>query len=74
MATSAIHDAMLTYVPTFAHHFAPMNATVAQNTLYGGISLPSLNWLERMWASYYIYMGNPVVATGVMSFVLHEVR
>lgn len=29
--------------------------------------------LERLWAAWYAYMQNDVLATGIMSFVLHEV-
>lgn len=31
-----------------------------------------LNFLERLWAAWYAYIGNDVLATGIMSFVLHE--
>ena len=31
-----------------------------------------LNYFERMWAAWYAYMQNDVVATGIMSFVMHE--
>lgn len=49
------------------------NATTTQSQLYGDVNLDALNYFERLWASYYIYMGNAILATGVMSFVLHEV-
>jgi methylsterol monooxygenase len=32
----------------------------------------NLNYLERMWAAWYAYIGNDVLATGIMSFVMHE--
>lgn len=32
-----------------------------------------LNFLERMWMAWYAYIGNDVLATGIMSFVMHEV-
>ncbi|ERF76766.1 hypothetical protein EPUS_02305 [Endocarpon pusillum Z07020] len=31
-----------------------------------------LNVAERMWAAWYAYMQNDVLATGIMSFVMHE--
>lgn len=31
-----------------------------------------LNFLERMWAAWYAYIGNDVLATGIMSFLMHE--
>lgn len=33
----------------------------------------SLNYFEKLWAAWYAYMGNDVLATGIMSFVMHEV-
>lgn len=33
----------------------------------------SLNVLEKAWMSWYQYWGNPIIATGIMSFVMHEV-
>ncbi|WVQ62145.1 hypothetical protein V866_006641 [Kwoniella sp. B9012] len=66
-------DFLQKYAPVVADQFVSMNSTQAQNTLYGDVNLESLNWLERTWASYYIWMGNPVLATGVMSFLLHEI-
>jgi methylsterol monooxygenase len=32
-----------------------------------------LNVFERAWAAWYAYMQNDVLATGIMSFVMHEV-
>lgn len=32
-----------------------------------------LNYFEKLWAAWYAYMGNDVLATGIMSFVMHEV-
>ncbi|RGP60218.1 c-4 sterol methyl oxidase [Fusarium sporotrichioides] len=34
---------------------------------------PDLNTLEHFWAAWYSFMQNDVYATGIMSFVLHEV-
>jgi hypothetical protein len=31
-----------------------------------------LNLPERLWAAWYIYMQNDVLATGILSFVMHE--
>lgn len=33
---------------------------------------PEFNFLEKTWLAYYQWFGNDVVATGIMSFVLHE--
>lgn len=32
----------------------------------------SLNYFERLWLAWYTYMNNDVLATGIMSFVMHE--
>ncbi len=31
-----------------------------------------LNYFERLWAAWYAFMQNDVLATGIMSFVMHE--
>lgn len=33
---------------------------------------PSLNIFERLWMAWYAFMQNDVLATGIMSFVMHE--
>lgn len=48
-------------------------AEVQGEDLYTGYDLSQHNLLERAWASWYIWWGNPVIATGVMSFLMHEV-
>ena len=32
-----------------------------------------LNLLERLWAAWYAYLRNDVLATGIMSFAMHEI-
>ena len=32
-----------------------------------------LNVFERSWAAWYAYMQNDTLATGIMSFVMHEI-
>jgi len=32
-----------------------------------------LNTFEQLWAAWYLWIGNPTMATGVMSFLMHEV-
>jgi len=32
-----------------------------------------LSVMEQWWAQWYIYIGDPVLATGIMSFLMHEV-
>lgn len=31
-----------------------------------------LNFVERLWTTWYAWMQNDVLATGIMSFVMHE--
>lgn len=66
-------DLINKYAPFVAEHLVTVNATEAQNQLYPGLELYNLNWLERQWAAYYIWMGNPLIATGLMSFLMHEI-
>lgn len=44
-------------------------------SIYHSISRiqPQLNILERLWSTWYVYMKNDVLATGIMFFLLHEV-
>lgn len=32
-----------------------------------------LNTFERLWAAWYLWMQNDILATGIMTFVMHEV-
>lgn len=60
-----------------------LNATIAgvfaePDTLLGVFEEVSkmnvhLNILERAWAAWYLWMQNDTLATGIMSFVMHEV-
>jgi methylsterol monooxygenase len=73
MSKSTAMQLLDNYFPFVASHLQTMNATETHNALYGGMELSQLSWMERTWASYYIWMGNPILATGLLSFVLHEV-
>lgn len=41
--------------------------------IYAHVDLSKLSQLEQFWASWYIWIDNPVIATGLLSFLLHEV-
>jgi hypothetical protein len=41
--------------------------------LYPDIDIATLNVFEQAWVAWYSYFDSPVVATGVMSFLMHEV-
>lgn len=50
---------------------------MAQDTYWGSFEEiskynVSLNYFEKMWLAWYTWMGNDVLATGIMSFVIHE--
>lgn len=52
-------------------------ASAQQASLYKTIDPSTLGFLERLWYSWYslpVFKGDPVLATGLMSFFLHEVR
>ncbi|KAF8430772.1 hypothetical protein L210DRAFT_3651572 [Boletus edulis BED1] len=40
--------------------------------LYVHLDLSKLGWFEQFWAAWYIWIDNPVIATSLMSFLLHE--
>lgn len=40
---------------------------------YADTDISALNWLDQMWVAWYIWIDNPVIATGLMSFLMHEV-
>jgi len=49
--------------------------TPATESLYAnnpGFSYADLSWGEKRWVDWYSFVGNPTIATGVMSFVMHE--
>ncbi len=37
------------------------------------VDYAQLNWFERQWMAWYLWIGNPIIATGIASFLLHEV-
>ena len=41
--------------------------------LYANTDFSKLSWLETQWASWYLWIDNPIIATGLMSFLMHEV-
>jgi len=49
------------------------NSTSVPLDLYAGVDFTSLSWLEQQWAAWYVWIGNPIIATGLASFLLHEV-
>ena len=40
--------------------------------LYHGVQYDNLSSAQQLWARWYTYIGDPVLATGIMSFFLHE--
>lgn len=61
------------FLPSPVMSFLNSTASSAFHDLYSGTDFSSLNWLEQQWAAWYIWVGNPVVATGVLAFLVHEV-
>lgn len=49
------------------------SATTRVDDLYAGVNVQQLNWLEQLWMRWYNYVGNPILATGIMAFLMHEV-
>lgn len=53
---------------------ATAHATAAQLYAQAGTDFSALSWFETQWANWYIWVGNPILATGILSFLMHEVR
>lgn len=55
-----------------------LNATTIPSpyydALYPATDFSSLTWLEQQWVAWYVWIGNPIIATGLMSFLMHEVN
>ncbi|KAI0308993.1 C-4 methyl sterol oxidase [Amylostereum chailletii] len=47
--------------------------TAAQLYAGAGTDFSSLTWVEQQWAAWYLWIGNPIIATGLASFLLHEI-
>lgn len=41
--------------------------------LYAGTDFSKLSWAETQWANWYMWIGNPIIATGLASFLMHEI-
>ncbi|KAK4450122.1 methylsterol monooxygenase [Podospora aff. communis PSN243] len=52
-----------------------LNATVSYSSVLEEVAKYNvhLNWAERLWAAWYLWMQNDVLATGIMAFVMHEI-
>lgn len=52
------------------------NATSEAAQLYASVNtqFSELSLFEQWWAAWYLWIGNPTIATGLLSFVMHEVR
>ncbi|KAK9451556.1 uncharacterized protein V1518DRAFT_424533 [Limtongia smithiae] len=54
------------------YDLAKADASIIQTYKNVAESYPQYNGLETLWASWYTWMQNDVLATGIMTFVLHE--
>ncbi|KAK4193861.1 fatty acid hydroxylase superfamily-domain-containing protein [Podospora australis] len=79
---AAFHACHTSKSPTMATTYAALNQTIAglastasYATVFDEVSKYNvhLNIVERLWASWYLWMQNDTIATGIMSFVMHEV-
>ncbi|KIJ47897.1 hypothetical protein M422DRAFT_74794 [Sphaerobolus stellatus SS14] len=39
----------------------------------GRTNFAQLNWFEQWWAAWYLWIRDPTIATGLMSFLMHEI-
>ncbi|SPQ23627.1 ef4704a5-2ec0-4f44-b317-f27d54acfc3d [Thermothielavioides terrestris] len=54
---------------------ADLGSTATLTTVFEEVSKYNvhLNVFERLWVSWYLWMQNDTIATGIMSFVMHEI-
>merc|ERR1712225_83331 len=76
LSTTCFHHHLLS-LAVAAMSFVANSTLAAPDTYFGIYNELSkynvhLNIFERLWASWYAYMQNDVLATGIMSFVMHE--
>ncbi|KAF8586848.1 hypothetical protein K439DRAFT_1408268 [Ramaria rubella] len=59
----------------FDEAFTTANSTNIAAQLYAAanIQFSDLSIFERWWTAWYIWIGNPTIATGMMSFLMHEI-
>ena len=58
-----------TFVPPKA-----MLPTSAELYSRAGVDYSSLSTIEQWWVDWYLWIADPMIATGLMSFIMHEVR
>lgn len=51
----------------------PAHNTTSSPALYSASDLEGLNTLEDLWARFFLWVGNPALATAILVFVMHEV-
>jgi hypothetical protein len=56
------------------HVGSPAHLTASDLYATLNVDYTHLNWFEKNWMAWYLWIGNPVIATGIASFILHEVR
>jgi len=65
---------MATYDPLIMSSTNATSSSAAFSHLYkDGLDFASLSLAEQYWAKWYIMIGDPVLATGIMAFLLHEI-
>lgn len=62
----------MSFNATFAG--SPGHLTASQLYAASNVDYTQLNWFEKHWMAWYLWIENPLIATGIASFILHEVR
>jgi hypothetical protein len=52
---------------------SPSHLTASQLYATLNVDYSQINWFESQWMAWYLWIGNPVIATGLASLLLHEV-
>merc|ERR1711939_43119 len=69
--TASVYEQMFNNATVLVTNFVETTKHEAAS-FYAGVDPTQLNWLERLWMNWYIKIGDPILATGIMSFVMHE--
>lgn len=71
MASIQLLSSLYSNVTSYADTL--LAGTVPLGGLYKGVDTAALNVFETAWMGWYNYFDNPVIATGIMAFLMHEV-
>lgn len=81
MSISDALAASFTYLPSALPYISrtlsqAQNGTAteaARHYIASGVDFANVSKFEQWWAAWYLFIGTHTIATGLMSFIMHEV-